>query len=223
MLSRSYPSIRLRWLALAAASAVLLAAVAYVVTGMLPPQYASRVTLLVGPSLSSDSVTLNDVLVGQALAPTYAQLAVTRPILERASQRSGITATPDDLANAISTLAPANSSLVEVTVTYGDPDHAAALANAIATELVNYAASTTAPPVTASPSPGASPAAKPTPSITLTVIDPAVPATKPERSRTLINTALGGGIRSAADAGSWVLRRQSSPGCGGHARDRRGG
>jgi capsular polysaccharide biosynthesis protein len=158
---------------------------------MLPPEYSSRVTLLVGPPLAGEAATLNDVLVGRALLPTYAQLAVTRPLLQRAIDSTAVDDTPDELSPRVSTVVPSEQSVLEVEVSYGDPADAAALANAIADELVDYSRAQV--PLAESGS------------ISLAVIDPAVEPTEPESPRAPTNAALGALIGMVATLGVGFL------------------
>lgn len=169
-----------RWLPFAVPSVFASALAAFLVSSMLPSEYTSKVTLLIGPPLGGQGVTLNDVLVGQALVPTYAQLAITRPFLELAIARAEVDETPDTLLPRVTTLVPEGQSLLEVTVSHGDPSDAAALANAIAAELVAYAQ-------LQNPAPESS-------GIEVSVIDPAVPADRADSPRVFFNTGLAAGV-----------------------------
>lgn len=103
-----------------------------------PASYASRVTVLVAPQPTAAAFSLGDVEVARALAPTFAELATTSPVLERVVAASGVSITPDRLAAAVETRVPAGTSLIEITVSHASPAAAATLANAIATELEQY-------------------------------------------------------------------------------------
>ena len=173
-------SVLVRWVPLVIPAAIASAIAAYFVSSMLPSEYASRVTLLVGPPLAAEVVTLNDVLVGQALLPTYAELAVTRPLLERAWTRAGVAQLPVDMVVRVTTFIPEDRNTLELTVRDGDPNVAADIANAIATELVNYAEGDAAPANTTA--------------VSLAVIDPAVPPAQAESPRVVANTALAAAV-----------------------------
>lgn len=161
-------------------AAIASAIAAYFVSSMLPSEYASRVTLLVGPPLTAEVVTLNDVLVGQALLPTYADLAVTRPLLETALARAGVAQRPADLVKRVTTFVPEDRNILELTVRDSDPKVAADIANAIATELVNYAEGEAAPANAAA--------------VSVAVIDPAIPPAEAESPRVVANTALAAAV-----------------------------
>jgi capsular polysaccharide biosynthesis protein len=167
------------WLPLVVGSVLVCALVAGVIAFQLGPTYSSEVRLLSGPSLTG-SIDNGDIIAGQNLAPTYAELATTRQILERALAATGVDMSVEELQQSISTRVPVASGLISLTVSASDPNVAAQLANAIAAELENY--------------PAASASAKPDSNVTLTVIDPAVPAERPAGPRPLNAAALGAAI-----------------------------
>lgn len=177
--TRSLPVVGV-WLRLVVFNAVVGAVIGLIVATQIPPSYASRVSMIVAPPLSSTEISMNDIEVGQALAVTYEQVATTRPLLERVIASTGVQVTPEVLAAHISTRVPVSSNLLEITVSNSVPSVAALLANAIASELVDY------------PSQGKDATA--TPRVTLTVIDPAIPPTTKEGPGILLSTILGGGI-----------------------------
>ena len=104
-----------------------------------PPGYSASVTLLVSPIPKDAGITNGDLQVAQGLTPTFAELATTRPILDRVVRRTGVTVDLDDLAAAVSTRVPVGTSLLTVSVLDQDAEQAATLANAIGAELRAYA------------------------------------------------------------------------------------
>ncbi len=167
------------WLPAAFGCAILGGVIAYLLASQAPTLYSSRASLLVGPPPGASNVSLNDVLVGQALAPTYAELATTRPILARAISSAGVAVSVESLASAVSARATTNTGLVDIVVAYRDPSQSAALANAIANELATYSA-------------GSSSVA--TPAMAVTVVDPAVATGSTREDRVVQGAALGAGI-----------------------------
>jgi capsular polysaccharide biosynthesis protein len=147
-----------------------------------PPAYAGKVSLLVTPQpTASGTINFGDIQTTQALAPTFAELATTTPVLQRVIATTGVDVTVDRLAQEISTRVPAGTSLVEVTVTNPSPETAAKLANAIAAELANY--------------PGTGLGSQPNAlKVALVVVDPASPAAQPTGPGILVRAALGGAI-----------------------------
>jgi capsular polysaccharide biosynthesis protein len=146
-----------------------------------PPAYAGKVSLLVTPQATATGINFSDVETTQALAPTFAELATTTPVLQRVIATTGADVTVDRLASEISTRVPAGTSLIEVTVTNPNPDTAAQLANAVAAELEAYP----------SKGLGTQPNAL---KVALVVVDPASPPAQPSGPGILIRAALGGAI-----------------------------
>jgi capsular polysaccharide biosynthesis protein len=145
----------------------------------MPPSYASTVDVIIAPPLNSGtSNAINDIQVSQALVPTYAELASSRTLLDRVIATTGIATTSDKLAGAVSTHAPVGTNFLQITVSDRDPSSAAELANSIAVELAKYQLFGTG----ATTDSGA---------VTVTVVDPAVPPTKPQGLGTLLTAALG--------------------------------
>lgn len=124
------------WLWLIIAATVLGGSISYVVSSNLPRVYEGRTTLIVGQSLTSADPNYNQILASQRLSQTYAQLATTTPILDRVIQRVGLGVTAQELRPDVSAQAPRDSTLITVTATNGDPNVAAAIANAVAEELI---------------------------------------------------------------------------------------
>jgi capsular polysaccharide biosynthesis protein len=146
-----------------------------------PPAYAGKVSLLVTPQPTATGINFGDIETTQALAPTFAELATTTPVLQRVIATTGADVTVDRLSQEISTRVPAGTSLVEVTVTNPNPDTAAQLANAIAAELEAYP----------SKGLGTQPNAL---KVALVVVDPASPPAQPTGPGILIRAAVGGAI-----------------------------
>lgn len=168
------------------------------------PSYASHVTLLVTPLPSASGINFSDVEVTQALAPTFADLATTTPVLQRVIAATGVPTDPDRLALAVTTHVPAGTSLLEVTVLNADANVAAWLANAIASELEDY------------PTNGLhdQPSAL---KVALLVVDPATVPTSPQGPGTPLRIGLGAAIALFLSAGFALVveilraERQAAP------------
>ena len=122
------------WLLLACV--VFGAGSAYLVSASLPKTYTATVTLIVGQSLQAVSPDINGLLASQRLSQTYADLATTGPLLSKVIAREGLGLTPADFRKLIKADAALNSTLVTIEATNGDPAKAAAIANALADELI---------------------------------------------------------------------------------------
>lgn len=124
------------WWPLLVGSVLLAAAGAFVVSSLQPRVYQAEATLIVGQSLSGTSPDYTALLVSQRLSTTYATVATTRPLLENVIKQLGLQETPEDLAKRVSAEAPLDSTLLTVQAQDGDPARAAALANALASQLI---------------------------------------------------------------------------------------
>ena len=124
------------WFPLLVVSVVLAAGVAFVVSGQLPKAYEAKATLVVGQSLSAVNPDYTQVLVSQSLSTTYATVATTRPILEKVITELGLAMTSDELAKDVRADAPASSTLLTIAAQDADPARAAAVANALAEQLI---------------------------------------------------------------------------------------
>ncbi|MEA2538585.1 MAG: tyrosine-protein kinase [Chloroflexota bacterium] len=125
------------WWPLLVGSVVLAAAGAFVVSSLQPRVYQAEATLIVGQSLSGTNPDYTALLVSQRLSTTYATVATTRPLLENVIKQLGLSETPEDLAKRVSAEAPLDSTLLTIRAEDGDPARAAALANALASQLIS--------------------------------------------------------------------------------------
>lgn len=178
------------WTAVIATTAALCALVAFVATSERPLTYESQASLLIGPPLNGP-INESDITVGQLLRATYADLATTRPVLNRVIADTGLNITADELGAEVSASVPATSTLLVISVTTSNPALAAQLANALAAELVNY------PTTLAIPKDAGSTGDN----VVVTVVDPAVPSAAAADRHTLLGTAAGAGVGVLIAAG----------------------
>jgi non-specific protein-tyrosine kinase len=115
------------------ASAIL---AALLITALLPRVYVGTATLIVGSSLSAVNPDLNQLLVSQQLQQTYAEVAVTRPILDVVIADLDLEVTPEKLREHLAVDAPRQSTLIRIGASSDDPKEAAAIANAVAGQLI---------------------------------------------------------------------------------------
>ena len=134
---RSQIAIVRRLFPLVIISIILSAATAFAGASMQPKVYESDATLIVGESLSAANPDYNQLLASQRLSKTYATIATTRPVLTRVIEMVGLTGvTPDQLAKRVRASAALDSTLLTITAQDGEPQRAAAIANALAEELI---------------------------------------------------------------------------------------
>ena len=178
---RGLRSIAHTWFGFVLAGTVIGAIAAFGLTVISPAPYTAGVTLLVTPVPRETGVTNDDLQVVRELTPTFAELATTTPVLQRVLITTKIAIDSESLARSVTTRVPAGTSLLDINVTHPDPAAAAALANALASELGDYA----------SPGPG-DPAT--TLQVEIIVVDPATPPVSRDGPGLLVRTALGGAI-----------------------------
>src|SRR5207244_32263 len=104
----------------------------------LTPSYAADARLLVGP-INADAATLQ--AAGQ-LSRTYADLATSRPVIERAAANAGVTSSFTKLQSDVSASANEITRVVDVRVELKDAAQASALANAVGERLIQLSSTT---------------------------------------------------------------------------------
>ncbi|MFI5043082.1 MAG: YveK family protein, partial [Acidimicrobiales bacterium] len=118
-------------------AAVILAVVAALVVSLLQPKaYTSQVTMVVGQSLTAPNPDINQLTVSQKLGDTYASIAATRPVLDAVIKDLNLSMTSDELGGKVTASIATDSSLLTISVTASDPEQAAAIANAVAKQLI---------------------------------------------------------------------------------------
>jgi len=157
------------------------AVIAFGVAVIAPPSYTARVTILVTPAATGVPITNGDLQLAQGLTPTFAELATTKTVLDRVIASTHVSTDSERLAQDVTTHVPVGTSLLSVSVSNPDPANAAALANAIATELSTYAAPT------GSDASGAL-------QVVLNVVDPATPPGTRDGPGLAVRIALGAAI-----------------------------
>ena len=125
-----------RWALLIVVGTVLAGVTAFAVSTTIQKVYESGSTLIVGQSLTAVNPDSNQLLVSQRLSQTYAELAVTRPLLERVIAKLGLSTSAADLEKRVSADPHRDTSLLTVTAKDATPDRAAAIANQVAEELI---------------------------------------------------------------------------------------
>ncbi len=115
---------------------VLAGATAFIGSTLQPKLYEADATLIVGESLSAVNPDYNQLLASQRLSKTYASIATTRPVLESVIKQLSLTLTPEQLAKKVRASAPVDSTLLIITANDGDAALAAAIANALAGQLI---------------------------------------------------------------------------------------
>ncbi len=125
-----------KWFPLLVACVVIAAAAAFALSSIQQRIYQARATLIVGQSLQALNPDFNQLMVSQRLSSTYAAVATKRPALNIVIEQLGLEQTPDQLAKKVWAETPTDSSLLNLTAQDPDPARAAAIANALADQLI---------------------------------------------------------------------------------------
>jgi len=137
---------------------------------VLPKQYASTATLMVIPQNSAQDL-LTNLVTGQSLVDTYAQVAESRSVLETVVSRDNLGLSATALANDVAATPVANTDLMTIKVTSTNPFWASRVSNAVAQATVSTVTRITR-------------------QRQLEVVDPAVPVPIPVAPKTKTNVAI---------------------------------
>jgi capsular exopolysaccharide synthesis family protein len=186
--------LRTRWL-LIAVCALIVVAIAALLTIRATPQYASSARLFVSTQGSTDDAQANQG--GQfslQRVKSYADLLTGQEIARRVVDEMNLDETPAALAAQISATSKLDTVILTVTVTDPDPKRAQMLANAVARVFVSYVAELETPP------------GKDEATIKATVVDPAARPSAPVSPQPVRNIGLGLILGLLLGAGAAVLR-----------------
>jgi capsular exopolysaccharide synthesis family protein len=125
-----------RWLWLLALVTIVGGGTGFLVSSRLPRIYSSAAKLLVTPSQSGAVANYNDVLAGQSLTRTYAEVIKSRPIVESAARQVGLDLPYQALVAALDVKPIANTQLIQITARANDPGVAAQFANEVANTFI---------------------------------------------------------------------------------------
>lgn len=135
----SYIRIMLRWWWVALLAALLAASAALIFAMRQPNYYISRVTLRVGDTLSTAAPDPQMIGLTNTVASFYGEMAKREIILAPVAEKLGLTFPwPVIRDYMLATSVNRQASLLEITITDTNPQRAAAIANAIATELIQF-------------------------------------------------------------------------------------
>ncbi len=134
---RGYWNLFRRWAWLIILSTAAAAVAAYAFSIRQTPIYRASTQLLVGQNAASTnlSAAYADILMSERLTHTYAQILLSRPLLEQAAAAVGIDEIDSDSVSAQSVL---DTQLIEVAVEHPVPALAAAIANALPQAFIAY-------------------------------------------------------------------------------------
>ncbi len=133
---RHYLRILRRWWWLLLVATFLAAGGSYLATRSQPRIYSSQARVLVGTSIQSRNPDWASISMAEQLAQTYAELATTRPVLQGVLDRLGLQGSPETLRGMVAVKPVQGTQILDIAVVDTDPLRAAAIANAVAEELV---------------------------------------------------------------------------------------
>lgn len=129
---RRYWGVVRKWYWLMALGLILPGTVSYFVSKSAMPIYTASATLQVMVTQNPGIPAYNDLLFSGLLSQTYAQLLVSRPVLEPVIQELGLSQSFEGLSSQVSAKAVRDTQLLQVNVRHTSPQDAAIIANRIA-------------------------------------------------------------------------------------------
>lgn len=141
MTLKYYLSLIWRWWWVWLISVALALASGYLYTQRQPRIYMARTTLMVGQSIANPNPDPQYIGLARSLAQIYGDLAKRLPVTQPVIEKLGLKVQPDELAERIVTRVLFDAQLLEITVYDTDPQWAAAIANALAEELIRQSPS----------------------------------------------------------------------------------
>jgi len=183
---------RRRWWT--ASLTVLGVAVGLALALLLPPQYRASASLFV----SVGGATVGELSQGgsfsESRVASYSELATSPRVLTAAARSADVDATVDELRRAVSATGTGETVILTVTATWGDPEVAAALAQAVADEVVDVVGGLERP------------GADGRPLVDLSVYQPAEVPDEPVAPRPLVDVAVGLLVGLAAGIAAALVR-----------------
>jgi succinoglycan biosynthesis transport protein ExoP len=116
--------------------AILCGAVAFAVSSIQSKVYEAKASLLVGQALSASNPDYTQLLVAQNLSSTYAVVATTRQNLEAVIGQLSLADTPESLGDRVQVDSPSDSTLLTISAQDSSAAQAAAIANALAEQVI---------------------------------------------------------------------------------------
>ena len=127
---RQYATLIRKWGWLIIVLTLVAGAAAYFVSKSSTPVYQASATLMVNQAANPTTVTgYSDILTSERLARTYANLLVSRPVIDETAERLGVS--PKLLADVITVIPVRDTQLLQITVEGIIPELTAQIANTL--------------------------------------------------------------------------------------------
>jgi receptor protein-tyrosine kinase len=107
--------------------------VGFLGASQIDPTYEARARVLVGAADTDVDAIRRD----ESLTLTYAEVATTQPVLDRAAAIAEVD--PIELDGAVAVSATSSTRMISIVVTHTDPEVTATVANAVAMEIIAFA------------------------------------------------------------------------------------
>ncbi len=133
--NRKYLIVVVKYLWLVILAAVVTGAGTYYLRSHQQAYYSSHVRIFIGNAIASPDPSIQQITTGAALAVTYTQL-ITYDVLDTVISNLGLDTTPRELSSTVSASVVSETPILDIGVTYPDPDQAAEIANEIAKVLI---------------------------------------------------------------------------------------
>lgn len=133
---RQYLSVLRKWWWLIVLVGIVAGAASYYATSQMPRLYQATAKVMVGESYQKANPTAGDIATGSVLAETYIQLVETTAVLTAAKEELGTGLSVGELRGAVSASTIPRTQFLEVRATDTNPNRAAAIANAVANQLI---------------------------------------------------------------------------------------
>jgi len=136
---RDYLNVLSKWLWLIILATTIAATIGYFALqrSALLPAYRATAVVMVGDNASRPDPA--QLQAGQELVRTCAELAKRQPVAQAVVESLGLPISADKLRDAIEINPIPDTQLIEIVVTYNDPQQAAAIANEVASQLATQA------------------------------------------------------------------------------------
>lgn len=121
---------------LIAACVVIATGVALAASLVLPPTYEASTKLVAGPALTANTADVNQLQTAQQIAATYAAVIQTQQLAQQVVDKLGLPVSASDLVKQISVEVSADAPVITIRVDDPSATRAAAIANAVAQQLL---------------------------------------------------------------------------------------
>ena len=108
-------------------------------TGFVKPKYTSSTTLLLATgntSSNTNTITTTDVTLNSKLISTYKELATSDKVVRKVISNLGIKISEESLKQSIDVKVVSDSELIKISVTNGNSENAARIANELANVFI---------------------------------------------------------------------------------------